>query len=278
MSTTVTITAQQVNELRKLTGAGIMDCKKALVEASGDIQEAINNLRKKGAKVASSRAEREANEGVVIAKTTEDAKKGVAIMLNCETDFVANNSDYLTLANAILEAALSSDAATVSEVLALHIGSQSIEELIIEKIGVIGEKLELAKFGVVKAEKVAVYIHGNRKASLVGFNSADITSEISKDVAMHIVAMNPIVVDKDNVDTTTLERELEIGREQARTEGKAEDMIEKIAQGKLNRFYKDSTLLNQEYMNDDKKTVGQFLTSIAPSLTVTEFYNFSLAK
>lgn len=274
---TVTISAQQVNELRKITGAGIMDCKKALVEANGDIEQAIDNLRKKGAKVAASRADREAKEGIALSLISADKKRGVSFVLNCETEPVSKNADFNTLATTIADLALNANVTTVEEVKALKIGTQTVEEAIIEKIGVIGEKIEISGYGIVNAEFIGAYNHSGVKSAIVGFNQV-IDAEIAKDIAMHIVACNPIALDKDNVDASMLERELEIGREQARAEGKPEEMIEKIAQGKLNKFYKDNTLYNQEYMNDDKKTVKQFVESLNKDLAVVGFNNCGLAR
>ena len=274
---TVTISAQQVNELRKITGAGIMDCKKALVETNGDIEAAIDNLRKKGAKIAASRADRDAKEGLALSLISSDNKKGISFVLNCETEPVAKNVDFIALANAIATLSLNSDAKTSEDVKKLTLGEKSVEEAIVEKIGVMGEKIEISGFGVVNAEFVGAYNHSGVKSAIVGFNQT-IDSEIGKDIAMHIVACSPIAIDKENIDATMLERELAIGREQARTEGKPEEMIEKIAQGKLNKFYKDNTLYNQEYMNDDKKTVKQYLESLNKDLVILGFNNCGLAR
>jgi elongation factor Ts len=277
MSTT-TITAAEVNKLRLQTGAGMMDCKKALTEANGDFEQAIDILRKKGQKVAANRSDREAKEGLVLAKTTADGRKGVIIVLNCETDFVAKNEGFSTFANNILDLAIAKSPKSVDELKALPYAGNGVTvgEKLIEQIGVIGEKLELSSYEVVEAGKVVAYNHpGNKLATIVGFNKTNEDS-ISKDVAMQIAAMAPVAVDKDDVDTRMLERELDIAREQVRQEGKPEEMVEKIAQGKLNKFYKESTLLNQEYIKDAKKTVRQFLAEADKELKVTGFKRIAL--
>jgi elongation factor Ts len=275
---TITITAADVNKLRLQTGAGMMDCKKALTEANGDFEQAIDILRKKGQKVAANRSDREAKEGLVIAKTTADGKKGVIIVLNCETDFVAKNDSFGAFANKILDLAIEKSPKSIDELKALPFAGNGITvgEKLIEQIGVIGEKLDLSSYEIVEAGKVVVYNHpGNKLATIVGFNKTN-DDAVSKDVAMQIAAMAPVAVDKDDVDARMLERELDIAREQVRAEGKPEDMVEKIAQGKLNKFYKESTLLNQEYIKDGKKTVRQFLAEADKELKVTGFKRIAL--
>jgi elongation factor Ts len=275
---TVQISASDVNKLRQQTGAGMMDCKKALVEANGDFEAAVDYLRKKGAKVAASRQDRDSNEGVVIAKTTADGKRGVVVELNCETDFVAKNADFIAFAESIADAAINESPASVEELKSLEINGSKIADLLIDQTGKIGEKIEVSKYEVITAERVVPYIHGNyRLGVLVGLSAAaEGADEAGKDVAMQIAAMNPVAIDKDGVDTRTIERELEIAKEQIRAEGKPDNMVEKIAQGKLNKFYKDSTLLNQEFVKDSSKSVAQFLDSVSKGLTVTAFKRVQL--
>ena len=275
---TVQISASDVNKLRQQTGAGMMDCKKALVEANGDFEAAVDYLRKKGAKVAASRQDRDSNEGVVIAKTTADGKRGVVVEVNCETDFVAKNADFIAFAESIAAAAIEHAPASVDALKSLQIGGSAIADLLIDQTAKIGEKIEVSKYEEVTAEKVVAYIHGNyRLGVLVGLSAdADGVEEAGKDVAMQIAAMNPVAIDKDGVDARTIERELEIAKEQIRAEGKPENMVEKIAQGKLNKFYKDSTLLNQEFVKDSSKNIAQFLDSVSKALTVTAFKRVQL--
>ena len=281
MSTTSTITASEVNKLRQITGAGMMDCKKALTEANGDFDAAIDFLRKKGQKVAANRSERDAKEGLVIAKTVADGKRGVVIVLNCETDFVAKNDEFGAVANAMADVALNKAPKSLDELKALPFDDTiSISDKIIEQVGKIGEKIELSVYEQIEAPKVVAYNHpGNKLATIVGFNKADTPNldTVSKDVAMQVAAMAPIALDKGDVDAKTLEREIEIGKEQARQEGKPEEMLEKIAMGKLNKFYKESTLLNQEFVKDNKKTISQYLAESDKELTVTGFKRFSLS-
>src|SRR3954471_4392875 len=281
---TLQISASDVNKLRQQTGAGMMDCKKALTETNGDFEAAIDYLRKKGAKVAASRQDRESNEGVVIARTSADGKRGVIIELNCETDFVAKNAEFIAFANAIANIAVESKFTSIDELYAQDIdlnegsGSIKIGDAIVEKTGKIGEKIGVSKYEVIEGEKVVAYIHGNyRLGVLVGLSkSVAGADEAGKDVAMQIAAMNPVAIDKDGVDATVIERELEIAKEQIRAEGKPEEMVEKIAAGKLNKFYKDSTLLNQEFVKDSSKNVAQFLDTVDKGLTVTAFKRVAL--
>ena len=275
---TVSISAGDVNKLRQQTGAGMMDCKKALTETNGDFEAAIDFLRKKGAKVAASRQDRESNEGVVIARASADGKHGVIIELNCETDFVAKNADFVAFANAIADAAVENNPASLEALGELTVDGQKIADAVIDRTGKIGEKIGVSKFVSVAGEKVIAYIHGNfRLGVLVALNSNPAgADDAGKDVAMQIAAMNPVAIDKDGVDTTTIERELEIAKEQTRLEGKPEAMVEKIAAGRLNRFYKDSTLLNQEFVKDPSKSVSQFLESVEKGLTVTDFKRIAL--
>jgi len=279
---TVQISAADVNKLRQQTGAGMMDCKKALTETNGDFEAAIDFLRKKGAKVAASRQDRESNEGVVISRTSADGKTGVIIELNCETDFVAKNAEFIAFANEIANKAVENQPKSIEELYALSIDvdatSTTIGEAVIDKTGKIGEKIGVSKLEVITGEKVIAYVHGNfRLGVLVALNSNPAgADEAGKDVAMQIAAMNPIAVDKDGVDATTVERELEIAKDQIRAEGKPEEMVEKISLGKLNKFYKDSTLLNQEFVKDSSKSVAQFLSTVEKGLTVTAFKRVAL--
>jgi len=279
---TVQISAADVNKLRQQTGAGMMDCKKALTETNGDFEAAIDFLRKKGAKVAASRQDRESNEGVVIARTSVDGKRGVIIELNCETDFVAKNAEFIAFANAIANEAVVNNPASIEALSELQIDTETnrgtIAEAIISRTGTIGEKIGISKYEVIEGEKVVAYIHGNYRLGVLVALSANAAGvdEAGKDVAMQIAAMNPVALDKDGVDATVIERELEIAKEQIRAEGKPEEMVEKIAAGKLNKFYKDSTLLNQEFVKDPSKNVAQFLSTVDKGLTVTAFKRVAL--
>jgi len=274
---TVQISAADVNKLRQQTGAGMMDCKKALTETNGDFEAAIDYLRKKGAKVAASRQDRESKEGVVIARTSEDGKKGVIIVLSCETDFVAKNAEFIAFGNAVANAAVQHLPASVEELGQLEVDTETdrikIADAVLDMTGKIGEKIGVTTYEVLIGEKVIAYIHGNfRLGVLVALNAnPEGADEAGKDVAMQIAAMNPVAVDKDGVDAATIQRELEIAKEQIRAEGKPEEMVEKIAAGKLNKFYKESTLLNQEFVKDPSKSIAQFLNSVDKGLTVTAF-------
>ena len=273
------ITAADVNKLRGITGAGMMDCKKALVEADGDFEKAIDDLRKKGQKVAANRSDRDAAEGVVLAKTSQNDKKGVLLVVNCETDFVAKNEQFTELAQQLITIALDKSPASIEEFKTLTFnGNLTVNDKLVEMMGKIGEKIDLSKYESIVSEKVVAYNHpGNRLATIVGFTqSGEAVEPVAKQVAMQIAAMAPIAIDKNDVDANTIEREIEIGKEQARQEGKPEEMLEKIALGKLNKFYKESTLLNQELITDNKKTVGQYLQEVDKSLTVTAFKRISL--
>jgi len=272
------ITAQQVNELRKATGAGMMDCKKALVETNGDKEKAIDYLRKKGQKVAAKRADREAAEGVVLAKISDDNKFAAAVMINCETDFVAKNEDFISYVQSVIDLAVENSARTLDELKALKLGDRTVEESVIDKTGVIGEKIQIGKYEVVEAESVYAYIHpGNRIASIAGLNKAgEEFAAAGHDVTMQIAAMAPVAVDKDRVAEDVIRRELEIGKEQARQEGKPEAMIERIATGKLNKFFKENTLLNQAFIKDSKKNIQQYLQGFDKNLTVTDFKRIAL--
>ena len=272
-----TITAADVNKLRQQTGAGMMDCKKALTEANGDFEQAVDYLRKKGQKVAANRGDRDAKEGLVIAKTTADNKRGVVVVINCETDFVAKNEDFTNFANTIADIAIAKSPKSIEDLKSLSFtGDMSIADKIIEQVGKIGEKIELSQYETIDAAKVIAYNHpGNKLATIVGFNK-ETSEEVAKNVAMQVAAMAPVAVDKGDVDSKTMEREIEIGKEQARAEGKPEEMLEKIAMGKLNKFYKESTLLNQEFIKDNKKTISQYLKDSDKDLTVTGFKRIAL--
>lgn len=272
-----TISAADVAKLRKATLAGIMDCKKALEEAGGNFDKAIEIIRKKGQAVASKRADREATEGVVLSKTTANGKLGVMIVLNSETDFVAKNADFLGLANKILDTALENKPTDLEALKSIPVDGVKTEDKVVEFVGIIGEKLELSYYDKIEAAHVQAYIHpGNKLATLVGFTKTGLDLQVYKDVAMQVAAMNPLEVDKDDVPQEIINREIEIGKEQARRDGKPEEMLEKIAQGKLGKFFKENTLVNQEFIKDNKITVGQYLKSADKDLTVTSFKRYTL--
>jgi len=268
------ITAQDVNKLRAMTGAGMMDCKKALTEANGDFEAARDILRKQGQKIADKRAENETSEGLVLVNVSEDGTTGKLVALACETESVAKVANFRELAQQVLDAAIRTNASTKEDLLATkEADGLTVQEHITDLMGKIGEKIDVT-YATLTAEKVASYIHSdNKKGVLVGLKNvggAD-TTEVGRDVAMQIVAMKPVAVDKDGVDSATVEREIEIGKEQARAEGKPEAMLEKIAQGKLNKFYKDNTLLNQEFVKDSSVTIAKLLDNKQKDLTVTDF-------
>ena len=271
------ITASDVAKLRKMTGAGMMDCKKALQEAEGDFDQATDILRKKGQKVAQKRAGREATEGVVYTKVSEDNKTGVIISLNCETDFVAKSDDFLQAADTILDTAISTVPASLDEMKNQDVGGQTVNDLIVDKTGIIGEKIELGYYNYLEAADVAHYIHSDKKlAAIVGFNKSNVDEEVKKNIAMQVAAMNPVAIDKDGVPQETVDHELELGKEQARQDGKPENILDKIAQGRLNKFYDENTLLNQESIKYSKKTIRQYLEEYDKELTVTDFKRYSL--
>lgn len=268
------ITATDVNKLRQMTGAGMMDCKKALTEAEGDFDKAIDLLRKKGQKVSASRADREVTEGSVFVRTNDDNTEGILIALNCETDFVGKNEEFQNLGNAILDVAFDKKPASIDALKKESLGSLTVEEKITELVGKIGEKIEISEYVRVSGEAVVPYIHAGSKlgvlVSLKGVNGADV-QEAGKDVGMQIAAMNPVAVDKDDVDSSTIEKELEIGKEQALAEGKPANIVDKIAEGKLQKFFKENTLLNQQFVKDSSVTVAGYLNSVSKGLTVAEF-------
>ena len=256
----------------------MMDCKKALVEAEGDMEKAIDILRKQGQKIAAKRSDREATEGVVLAKANEAGNRGVIIMLNCETDFVAQNADFIALAENMLEVALNENPANLEELKAKkYPGSDmTIEEKIVEQTGVIGEKLDLSSYDSVEAESVVAYIHpGNKLASIVGLNKGN-ADDVGRDVAMQIAAMAPVAIDKEGVPQDVIDREIEVGKDLAIQEGKPADMAEKIAMGRLNKFFQENTLLNQAFIKDNKKSIKQVLGESDKDLNIVSFKRFSL--
>ncbi|MBK9291364.1 MAG: elongation factor Ts [Bacteroidetes bacterium] len=269
----MSITAAQVNELRKITGAGMMDCKNALVESNGDMEQAIDILRKKGQKVAAKRADREANEGVVLAKTSDDHSYAAVVMINCETDFVAKNQDFIKYAHSILDLAIASKSQDAEAVKNLELNGRKVADTLTDQTGVIGEKIDMGAFFKIEAPFTAAYIHpGNRLATIVGFNKkADGLDQIGREIAMQVAAMDPVAIDEADVPQEVINREIEIGMEQARNEGKPEAMLEKIARGKLGKFYRENTLLNQEFIRDNKKSVRQYLSETDKELTVVAF-------
>jgi elongation factor Ts len=275
MSTTATITAADINKLRQQTGAGMMDCRKALTESNGDFEASIDYLRKKGQKVAALRGDREAKEGVVIAKTTEDNKTGFIINVSCETDFVSKNAEYVEFAKSIMEAAITNNVKSIEELNSIKIGDDSVADKLNEQVAKIGEKISVSKFERVEAEFVSAYIHGaNRMGVLVGFNKN--AGDAGKDIAMQIAAMNPIAVDQSSVAPEVIAREKNIALEQVKAEGKPAEMAEKIAMGKINKFFKDSTLLAQPFVKDANKSVSDYLKSIDADLKVIEFKRVAL--
>ena len=274
----VKISAADVKRLRDQTGAGMMDCKKALAEADGDFETAIEILRKKGQKLSLKRAEREAKEGVVFALVSENGNRGVVIKLSCETDFVAKNEDFVDLTRKIAQIALDKFPSDIESLLDLNFNDISIRDKVIEQVGVIGEKIELAAYDKIEAPQVVNYIHMGYKAGvIVGLNqTSEAAVAAGKDIAMQVAAMKPIALDKEGVDETTIAKEVEIGKEQARMEGKPEAIIEKIAMGKLNKFFKENTLLNQDFVKDGKKTVSQYLKSVDDDLVVEGYRHVAL--
>ena len=272
------ISASDVGKLRRQTGSGMMDCKKALIEASGDFEQAVDILRKKGQKVAAKRADRQATEGVVIAKNNTDNNKAILISLNCETDFVAKNEDFIKIAHSILDKAVSENLASSEDLSSMLLDEGvTVAEKVLEQTGVIGEKIEISA-QVVEDTQVSSYVHaGNRLATIVGFNQT-LDHQVARDIAMQVAAMSPIAVDKDNVDQETVNRELEIAKDLARQEGKPEQMLDKIAQGRLNKFFKENTLLNQAFIKDGKKSVAQYLQEHAKDLSVTCFKRVGLSS
>lgn len=273
------ITAADVNKLRQMTGAGMMDCKKALQESGGDFEKAIDYLRKKGQKVASRRADRDAREGHVIAATSGDLGYGAVAMVSCETDFVGKNEEFVKFTRDVLNLGIENRISEPSALLPLMIGPLTVGERLNELLAKTGEKMQVAAFESIEAPVVFAYNHhGNRLATIVGFSKKDVRGidELGREIAMQVAAMNPVAVDKQDVPQAIIDREMEIGKEQARQEGKAEDLLEKIALGKLNKFFKESTLLNQEFIRDSKKTVGQYIAEHDKDLKVVGFRRLQL--
>lgn len=272
-----TISAADVAKLRRVTLAGMMDCKKALEESGGNFDKAVEIIRKKGQAVANKRADREATEGVVISGVSPDSKTGAVIVLNSETDFVAKNTGFIELAHKILEVALTKNPGNLEELKKMPLENSTVGEKVVEFMGIIGEKLELTYYEGITASHVQSYIHpGNRLAVITGFSKAGLDIQVYKDIAMQVAAMNPVAVDKDNVPEHIIAQEIEIGKEQARREGKPENMLDKIAQGKLGKFYKENTLLNQDFIKDNKINIRQYLQSVDKELAVTDFKRFTL--
>ena len=271
----MSITAADINKLRQATGAGMMDCRKALTESNGDFEAAIDWLRKQGQKVAAKRSDREAKEGVVIAQTLSGNKAGIVLCISCETDFVSKNADFVAFAQSIADAAISNNVKSVEELNAVEINGAKISDLINDKLAAIGEKIEVSKFERIEAAYVASYIHGaNRMGVLVGLTKE--AEEAGKDVAMQIAAMNPLAVNESSISPETIEREKNIAIEMIKAEGKPAEMAEKIAMGKLNKFFKDNTLMAQAFVKDGNQSVADYLKSVDADLTVTEFKRVAL--
>lgn len=269
------ITMAEISKLRTMTGAGMMDCKNALAEANGDMEKAIEIIRKKGQAVAAKRSDREASEGCVLAAS--NGEFAAVLALKCETDFVAKNADFIALTKQILDLAIQKQPADLSALKALSIENSSVEQLITDRIGVTGEKMELDMYEFVKGSSTVAYIHpGNKLATIAAFNEANVDDQVKKDVAMQIAAMSPISLDRSSVPADVIEKELEIGREKAREEGKPENMLDKIAQGRLNKFYQESTLLEQAFIKDGKISIAQYLKQQKENLTVTDFKRVTL--
>lgn len=273
-----TITAAEVNKLRIATGVGMMDCKHALVEADGDFDKAIDILRKKGQKVAAKRADRSSNEGRTIAKTNADHTFGAVLAVSCETDFVGKNTDFVALTDTILDTAMAQKIQTKEEILNLKINGQTVSELLLEMTGKTGEKIELPAYEILESECVAAYNHnGNRLAVIVSFNkNSEKIQEVGHEIAMQIAAMNPLAVDSTAIPQATIDHELEIARETTRQEGKPENMIEKIAQGKLNKFFKENTLLSQDFIDNNKISVEEYLKQTDAELKCKAFHRIQL--
>ena len=271
----VTITAADINKLRQTTGAGMLDCRKALTESNGDFEAAIDWLRKQGQKVAAKRSDREAKEGVVIAQTTADNKSGIVLCVSAETDFVSLNADFVAFVKAIADAAISSNVNTVEELNTVTIGSETVADMVNDKLAAIGEKIAITRFERVNAEYVASYIHGaNRMGVLAAFNKVAV--DAGKDIAMQIAAMNPLAIDETSISAETIAREREIAIEQIKAEGKPAEMAEKIAVGKVNKFLKDNTLLHQPFVKDNGKSVADYLKSVDADLKLLEFKRVAL--
>ena len=273
------ITAADVNKLRQMSGAGMMDCKKALQESEGDFAKAIDYLRKKGQKVAGKRADRDANQGFVVARTDSDQSYGAVVMVNCETDFVGKTEEFIKFSNDLLDLGLANRIHNLTELMPMSLGTITVEEKLNELLGKTGEKIQIAHYEVIEAPVVFAYNHfGNRLATIIGLNRTDAknVSEIGHELAMQVAAMSPVAVDKEDVSQEVIDREIEIGKDQARQEGKPEEMLEKIAQGKLTKFFREMTLLNQDFIKDTKKTVRQYIAENDKDLAVTGFKRLQL--
>jgi elongation factor Ts len=275
------VTAAEINKLRQMTGAGMMDCKKALEEANGDYEKAQEIIRKKGQLVAAKRADREATEGVVLAKVNADATFGALTVVCSETDFVAKNESFIKFASDINDVAVANKPADIDALKALKVGNLTVADAVMEKVGVIGEKIDLINYSKIEAAQVVAYIHpGNKLATMVGFNKKLADVQVGKDVAMQIAAMNPVAVDKASVPEAVVAKEREIAKEQTaldkKNEGKPANIIEKIAEGKLEKFFKENTLMSQEFVKDSKLTVGDYLKSVDKDLKVTTFVRYTL--
>jgi elongation factor Ts len=275
------ITAAEVNKLRQMTGAGMMDCKKALEEANGDYQKAMEIIRKKGQLVAAKRADREATEGVVLSQVSSDGIFGALTVVCSETDFVAKNESFVQFSKSIIDVAIAQKPSDLQALKQLKVGDLGITDALMEKVGIIGEKIDLVHYSKLESAQVISYIHpGNKLATLVGFNKKLNDIQTGKDVAMQIAAMNPVAVDKDVVSAEIVAKEKEIALEQTRldkkNEGKPANIIEKIAEGRLEKFFKESTLLNQEFIKDSKMTVRQYLQNSDKDLKVTGFIRYTL--
>ena len=270
-------TTADVVKLRKLTGAGMMDCKNALKDADGNFDRALEIIREKGKLIANKRADRDASEGVVLAKISDDKKLGAMVVLNCETDFVAKNENFVAFADSILDVALAQKPENLDALKELDLDGRTIEKQVTEQTGVIGEKLKLSFYSKIEAETVVAYIHpGNKLATLVGFNKDGVEVQVAKDVAMQAAAMSPIAIDKDTIPQSAIDKELEIAREKYRQEGKPEAMLDKIAQGSLNKWFKEVTLINQAFIKDGKITVKDYLAQNDKELEITAFERYSL--
>ncbi len=268
------ISAKEVNQLRQMTGAGMMDCKKALVETDGDFDKAIEVLRKKGQKLSEKRAERETSEGSVFIRESDDKKSAILVSFTCETDFVAKNEDFQAMGEKIADLALTQEPSDLEALKAISVDGQTLQEQVTELLGKIGEKLEISAYEKLSGEQVASYIHSNGKlgvlVALEGTGGQDV-SDAGKDVGMQIAAMNPVALNKEGVDAAIVEKEIEIGKEQARQEGKPENIIEKIAMGKLNKFFQENTLLSQSFVKNPKQNIQQYLDEVNKGLTVSDF-------
>lgn len=273
----MSVTTADVVKLRHATGAGMMDCKNALVEADGNFDRAVEIIRERGKLVASKRADRDATEGCVLSRVSADGKFGAMVVLNCETDFVAKNEKFIAFTSQILDAALAQQPATLEELKSIVLDGRSIGDQVTEQVGIIGEKLDLSFYGKVKAESVVPYIHpGNKLATIVGFSNAGVDAQVGKDVAMQVAAMNPVAVSREVISQDVIAKELEIAKEKFRLEGKPEAMLDKIAQGALQKWFQESALLEQSFVKDGKISVKQYLDQHDKSLTVTAFERFAL--